>query len=211
MRTASRSVEILPAPPPEAVANSAGGPTAPGRKLVKRPGNRLASMLDYDVFLMSLPAHLTRSFKMKVILTETVESIGQIGDMVNVAPGYARNFLLPKGLAMEATGKNVRELEHKKRLLAQKREQLRRQMLSYAEKLNSLTITMRRKVSEENKLYGSVNAGDIGKALEQRGFETQRKDIVIEHPIKQLGEFSVVVRVGAQVSATVRVVIEKEE
>ena len=68
---------------------------------------------------------------MKVILTETVESIGQIGDVVNVAPGYARNFLLPKGLAMEATGKNVRELEHKKRLLAQKREKQRQEMLSY--------------------------------------------------------------------------------
>jgi len=148
---------------------------------------------------------------MKVILTETVESIGQIGDVVNVAPGYARNFLLPKGMAMEATGRNVRELEHKKRLLAQKREQLRQQMLSYAEKLNSVTITMRRKVSEENKLYGSVSAADIGKALEQQGFETQMKDIVIEQPIKQLGEFSVVVRVGVQVTANIRVVIEKEE
>jgi large subunit ribosomal protein L9 len=148
---------------------------------------------------------------MKVILTETVESIGQIGDLVNVAPGYARNFLLPKGLAMEATGKNVRELEHKKRLLAQKREKLRQQMLSQAEKLNSVTIYMHRKVSDENKLYGSVSAADIARALEQQGFETQRKDIVIEQPIRQLGEFSVVVRVGAQVNATIRVVIEKEE
>jgi large subunit ribosomal protein L9 len=148
---------------------------------------------------------------MKVILTETVESIGQIGDVVNVAPGYARNFLLPKRLAMEATGKNVRELEHKKRVLAQKREKLRQEMLSYAEKLNSITITLRRKVSEDNKLYGSVSAADLAKALEQRGFETQRKDIIVEQPIKQLGEFSVAVRVGVQVSATIRVVIEKEE
>jgi large subunit ribosomal protein L9 len=179
--------------------------------MLERWGKRLASTLGYDVFWMGLPAHLIRSLGMKVILTETVESIGQIGDLVNVAPGYARNFLLPKGLAMEATGKNVRELEHKKRLLAQKREKLRQQMLSYAEKLNSVTISMRRKVSEENKLYGSVSAADIAKALEQHGFETQRKDIVIEQPIRQLGEFSVAVRVGAQVSATIRVVIEKEE
>src|SRR5208337_82338 len=179
--------------------------------MLKKTGNRLASVLGCDVFWMSLPAHLTRSLRMKVILTEAVESIGQIGDVVNVAPGYARNFLLPKGLAMEATGKNVRELEHKKRLLAQKREQLRQQMLSYAEKLNSVTLIMRRKVSEENKLYGSVSAADIGKALEQQGFEIQRKDIVIEQPIRQLGEFDVVVRVGARVTATIRVVIEKEE
>ena len=148
---------------------------------------------------------------MKVILTETVESIGQIGDVVNVAPGYARNFLFPKKLAMEATGGNVRELEHKKRMLAQKREKYRQEMLSYAEKLNTVTVSMRRKVSEEDKLYGSVSTGDIAKALEQKGFEIDRKDIVLEQPIKQLGEFSVTVRVDAQVSATIRVVIEKEE
>jgi large subunit ribosomal protein L9 len=148
---------------------------------------------------------------MKVILTESLESIGQIGDVVNVAPGYARNFLFPKRLAMEATGGNVRELEHKKRLIAQKREKLRQEMLSYAEKLKSVTLTMRRKVSEENKLYGSVSVADVAKALEEQGFEAARKDIVLEQPIKHLGEFSVTVRIGPQVSATVRVVIEKEE
>jgi len=148
---------------------------------------------------------------MKVILTETIESIGQIGDIVNVAPGYARNFLFPKKLAMEATGGNVRELEHKKRLIAQKREKQRQEMLSYAEKLSSVTISMRRKVSEENRLYGSVSVADISKALEEKGFETARKDIVLEQPIKYLGEFNVPVRIGHQVSATVHVVIEKEE
>jgi large subunit ribosomal protein L9 len=148
---------------------------------------------------------------MKVILTETIESIGQIGDVVNVAPGYARNFLFPKKLAMEATGRNERELEHKKRLIAQKREKLRQEMLSYAEKLNALSISMRRKVSEENKLYGSVSVADIAKALEEKGFETARKDIVLEQPIRQLGEYKVAVRVGHQINATVQVVIEKEE
>jgi len=148
---------------------------------------------------------------MKVILTESIESIGQIGDVVNVAPGFARNFLFPKRLAMEATGRNVRELEHKKRQIAQKREKQRQEMLSYAEKLNAVTIFMRRKVSEENKLYGSVSVTDISKALEEKGFETARKDIVLEQPIKHLGEFRVGVRVGNQISATVHVVIEKEE
>lgn len=148
---------------------------------------------------------------MKVILTETVESIGQIGDLVNVAPGYARNFLFPKKLAMEATGRNVRELEHKKRLLAQKREKQRQERLSFAEKLNAVTISMRRKVSEEDKLYGSVSTTDIAKALAQQGFETEKKNLVLEQPIKQLGEFRVSVRVDDQVSATIRVVIEKEE
>ena len=148
---------------------------------------------------------------MKVILTENVESIGQIGDVLNVASGYARNFLLPKGLAMEATGRNVRELEHKKRLLAQKREKQRLEMLSVAEKLNLVSISLRRKVSEDDKLYGSVSVTDIAKGLEDQGVEIAKKDIVLEQPIKQLGEFSVVVRVGAGVDATIRVVIEKEE
>ncbi len=148
---------------------------------------------------------------MKVILTENVDSVGQIGDLVNVAPGYARNFLLPKGLAMEAIGKNIRELEHKKRLLAQKREQMQQEMLSLAEKLNSVTITELRKVSEDDKLYGSVSATDIDKALENLGYEIPKKAIVLEQPIKQLGEFTVQVRVGAGITANVRLVIAKEE
>jgi large subunit ribosomal protein L9 len=148
---------------------------------------------------------------MKVILTENVESVGQIGDLVNVAPGYARNFLLPKGLAMEATGKNIRELEHKKRLLAQKREKIRQEMLSLAEKLNGVSLTLRRKVAEDEKLYGSVSTTDIEKGLEDLGFSVQKKAIVLEQPIKQLGEFTVPVRIDASISANVRVVIEKEE
>jgi large subunit ribosomal protein L9 len=130
---------------------------------------------------------------------------------VNVAPGYARNFLFPKRLAMEATGRNVRELEHKKRLLAQKREKQHQEMLSYAEKLNRVTLSMRRKVSEENKLYGSVSVADIARALEERGFEIARKDIALEQPIKQVGEFNLAVRIGPKVNANIRVVIEKEE
>ncbi len=148
---------------------------------------------------------------MKVILTENVDAVGQIGDLVNVAPGFARNFLFPKNLAMEATGKNIRELEHKKRLLAQKREKIRQEMLSLAERLNQVVIKMSRKVSEEDKLYGSVSATDIAKALEDRGFEIQRKAIIMEQPIKQLGEETVQIRVDAQITANIRVVIEKEE
>lgn len=158
-----------------------------------------------------MPVIAHRSHKMKVILTENVESVGQIGDLLNVAPGFARNFLLPKGLAMEATGKNVRELEHKKRMLAQKREQHRQEMLSVAEKLNAVTITERRKVSEEDKLYGSVTAADIEKSLEDMGFNIPRKAIIVDQPLKQIGEFTVPIRIEATITANIRVVIEKEE
>jgi large subunit ribosomal protein L9 len=148
---------------------------------------------------------------MKVILTENIASLGEIGEVVNVAPGYARNFLLPKGIALEATGKNVRELEHKKRVLAMKREKVRQEMMSLAEKLNQVRLVMRRKVSEEEKLYGSVSASDITAALAEQGFDIQRKDLLLEQPVKQIGEFTVPVRVHAQISANIKLVVEKEE
>ena len=148
---------------------------------------------------------------MKVILAENIASLGRIGDVVKVAPGYARNYLVPKGIAMPATEKNVRDLDHKKRVLAQKREKVRQQMLSVAEKLNQVKVMLRRKVAEDDRLYGSVTAGDLGKALEDQGFTVDRKDIRLVQPIKQLGEFVVSVRVDADVSAEIKVVIEKEE
>lgn len=148
---------------------------------------------------------------MKVILTENLSSLGQIGQVVNVAPGYARNYLFPQGLALEATGKNVKELDHRKRVLAAKREKIRQEMLSVAEKINQVKLVLRRKVADEDKLYGSVSAADIQSALEERGFTVARKDIQLDQPIKQLGEFTVSVRVDAQIAATVGVVVEKEE
>lgn len=148
---------------------------------------------------------------MKVILTENIMPLGQIGEVVNVASGYARNYLLPQGLALEATGKNVRELEHRKRILAQKREKVRQEMLSLAEKINRTQLVFRRKVIEEDKLYGSVSAADILSALDERGFQLARKSVQLEQPIKALGESTVPVRVDAQIMAHIKLVIEKEE
>jgi len=148
---------------------------------------------------------------MNVILTENIMPLGQIGEVVNVASGYARNYLLPQGLALEATGKNVRELEHRKRILAQKREKVRQEMLSLAEKLNRTQLVFRRKVIEEDKLYGSVSAADILSALDERGFQLARKSVQLEQPIKALGESTVPVRVDAQIMANLKLVIEKEE
>lgn len=148
---------------------------------------------------------------MKVILTENIPSLGEIGQIVNVKPGHARNYLLPQGLAMQAIGKNVRELEHRKRILAQKREKVRQEMLSLAEKLNQVKIVMRRKVAEDEKLYGSVSAVDVSSALEEQGFNLPRKNVQLDQPIKQLGEFPVPVRVDAEITAEVTVVVEKEE
>ncbi len=148
---------------------------------------------------------------MKVILAENIASLGRIGDLVKVAAGYARNYLVPKGLALEATEKNVRDLEHKKRMLARKREKVRQQMLSQAEKLKQVRVTLVRKVAEEDRLYGSVSTVDIAKALEDQGFAVDRKDIKLVQPIKQLGEYQVSIRVDADVETEIKVVVHKEE
>jgi large subunit ribosomal protein L9 len=148
---------------------------------------------------------------MNVILTEDIQSLGRIGEVVKVAPGYARNYLLPKGLALTATGKNVQELDHRKRVLAQKREKVRQQRLSVAEKLNQLRITVQRKVVEEDKLYGSVNVAEIARMIAEQGFEIDRKDIKLAQPIKELGTFPVPVRIDADITAEVTFVVEKEE
>lgn len=148
---------------------------------------------------------------MKVILTENIAALGQIGQIVNVAPGYARNYLFPQGLALEAAEKNVRELEHRKRILAQKRERVQQSMLSLAQKLNEVTIVFRRKVIEEDKLYGSVASADILGALEEKGFELARKSVQLDSPIKVLGEYSVPVRIDAQITAQVKLIVEKAD
>ncbi len=148
---------------------------------------------------------------MKVILTENIVSLGGIGDVVNVAPGYARNFLFPKKLAMVATGKNVNELEHRKRLLAHKRELVRKEMLSLAEKINRVKIVLKRKVAEDDKLYGSVSASDVQSALQAQGFELERKSIQLDQPVKTLGTFDIPVRIDAQITANLSLVVEKED
>jgi large subunit ribosomal protein L9 len=148
---------------------------------------------------------------MKVILTENIAALGQIGQIVNVAPGYARNYLFPQGLAMDAIEKNVKELEHKKRILAKKRERVQQSMLSLAQKLNQVKIVFRRKVVEENKLYGSVTSVDVLSYLDEQGFDLPRKSVQLDQPIKLLGEYPVSIRVDAQITAEVKVIIEKEE
>ncbi len=148
---------------------------------------------------------------MKVILTENISAVGQIGQVVNVAPGFARNYLFPQKLALEATGRNVKELDHQKRTLEAKREKVHQEMLSVAEKMSQVRLVLRRKVAEDDKLYGSVNVSDVQAAMKEAGYEVARKDVQIEQPIKQLGEFTVPIRVDAQVSANITLVIEKDE
>ncbi len=144
---------------------------------------------------------------MKVILKENVEHLGQIGDFVKVAPGYARNYLLPKGLAIEATEKNAKALEHAKRQLAYKKNKVIEAAKLVASKLEALAVSLVHQAGEEGKLFGSVTNMEISAFLKDNGIEIDRKKIVLTDPIKQLGEYSVAVKVHPEITAKLKVTV----
>ncbi|MFA9433538.1 MAG: 50S ribosomal protein L9 [Deltaproteobacteria bacterium] len=148
---------------------------------------------------------------MKVILKEDIPRLGTMGETVQVAPGYGRNYLIPQGKAALATSKNFKELEHQRQLILRKAELIRKDAESFAEKFRGLTLTLARKVVEEDKIYGSVSVSDISQALEEAGVEIERKLIKLDEPIKTLGEFQVPVKVHADVTAELTVQVVKEE
>ncbi len=148
---------------------------------------------------------------MKVILKEDIPKLGTMGETVQVAPGYGRNYLIPQGKAVLATSKNFKELEHQRQLILRKADLIRKDAESFAEKFRGLTLTLARKVVEEDKIYGSVSVSDISQALEEAGVEIERKLIKLDEPIKSLGEFQVPVKVHADVTAELTVQVVKEE
>ena len=145
---------------------------------------------------------------MKVILKENIDTLGHIGDIVKVAPGYARNYLVPKGLAIEATEKNAKALEHDKRQLAYKKNKALESARSLAAKLEGLAVELVHQAGEEGKLFGSVTNMDIAAFLTQNGFDIDRKKIVLADSIKQVGEFSVPVKIHPEVVATLKVTVK---
>ena len=132
---------------------------------------------------------------MKLILREDVENLGRGGDVVDVKPGYGRNFLLPRGLAVTANPKNLREIEHQK---------------AVAKRLAETPITLKRKVGEQDKLYGSVTALDIVEALAARGLQLDRRIIDLPEPIKTVGDHEVPVKLHREVVGKVKVKVEAE-
>jgi large subunit ribosomal protein L9 len=149
---------------------------------------------------------------MKVFLKEDVQNLGRMGDVVSVADGYARNYLLPRNFAVEANEKNIREFEHHKRMISEKAAKVRLAHASVAEKLSAVTLTIRAKAGEEEKLFGSVTNMDISEALKAEGFEVDKKKILLEEPIKRLGEYTVEIKIHPEISARVKVqVIQDSE
>jgi large subunit ribosomal protein L9 len=147
---------------------------------------------------------------MKVFLKEDVKSLGKIGEVVTVSDGYARNFLLPKKLAVEANTKNIKEFEHHKRVLQERAARIRADFKTLAEKLSALSLTIKAKAGEEEKLFGSVTNMDIAEALKEAGQDIDKKKIVLGEPIKRLGEYTVEVKIDAEISAQVKVNVVAE-
>jgi len=147
---------------------------------------------------------------MKVILKENVESLGKIGDMVKVSDGYARNFLIPKGLALEASNKNMKVLAHEKKTIEQKAEKERKNAEELRGKLENVICTVVRKEGEQGKLFGSVTAKDIEKELSAQGIRIDKKNINLDEPLKSIGEFPVTVKIYPGVTAEIKVIVVSE-
>jgi large subunit ribosomal protein L9 len=140
----------------------------------------------------------------QVILSEDVPSLGHPGDVVRVRAGYARNYLLPRKLAVEANPRNLREFEHQKRIAMVKREALKSQAMSLKERIEALSLTLRARTGEEGKLFGSVTNIDLERSLHEQGFSVDRRRIVLHEPIKQLGDYTVAIRLQPEVEATLK-------
>ena len=133
---------------------------------------------------------------MEVILRQDLDELGLEGDIVNVAKGYARNYLMPKGLALEASPQNIKSLELQRKKIEVRRLKARENAEKVKQQIEEMEITFEHKAGEEGKLYGSVTSMDIASHLESKGIIIDRKKIVLEKPIKELGEFIAKVKIG---------------
>lgn len=147
---------------------------------------------------------------MKLVLREDVEHLGERGQIVNVAPGFARNYLIPKGLAMEATAGNLRTFELQKKVWVAREAREADEARAFAARLESLDLVVTKKAGESDTLFGSVTSGEIADLLAARGVEVDRRKIHLAEPIKTLGTFAVPIRVHRQVVANVSVKVVPE-
>ncbi len=148
---------------------------------------------------------------MEVILKQEIPGLGKAGDVVKVADGYARNYLIPRKMAVLATEKAKKALEKEMKMLTSKREKETLEARRLAEKLSNISCTIRARAGENDRLFGSVTAADIAKALEEQEIHVDRRNILLEEPIKELGVFSVPVKLHQDVTAEVKVWVIKEE
>lgn len=147
---------------------------------------------------------------MKVVLQDNVENLGVVGDIVRVRDGYARNYLIPRHLALQASERNVSELEHQKRLTEARRSKIEASAQELATKVNSLSISLSRAAGEDGKLFGSVTTMDLETALTEQGLSFSRKQILLTDPIKTMGDYEVSVKVSPGVQGVFKLSVVAE-
>ncbi len=148
---------------------------------------------------------------MEVILVEDVPHLGRAGEVVKVKDGYARNYLIPKGLAQAATKENLKALEERRRQLERRSTRELERARELAARIGEITCTIRRPAGAEGKLFGAVTSADIEEALKEMGIEVDRKRIELPEPIKVTGAYTVPIKLHPEVTATLKLWVEKEE
>jgi len=146
---------------------------------------------------------------MKVVLLEDIPKLGKMGDLIQTKDGYARNYLLPKKLAVPANPQNLKTLEHQKTLLKQKQNRVKRDAEKLAQKIERISCTISKPAGEEDKLFGSVTSLDIEESLNEEGLEIDRKKILLEEPIKTLGIYKVPIKLHPEVTAHIKIWVVK--
>ncbi len=147
---------------------------------------------------------------MKVILKQDVEKLGRRGDVVNVAPGYGRNYLIPRKMALAVTATNLKAVEIERAALKKKLEAERKAFQSIVEKLNQVSLTFARRAGDKDVIFGSVSAGDVKEALDKLGYDIDKKKILLDEPIKRLGHFAVPVKISMDDRAEVKIDVVRE-
>jgi large subunit ribosomal protein L9 len=147
----------------------------------------------------------------QVVLKDDVDKLGNSGDLVRVKPGYARNYLIPRGLAAVATRANVAQIEHEKKVAVARATKLKGDAQAVAKRMSDIVINLIAQAGEGDKMFGSIGTKDIADALKAKGHEVDRKKILLPEPIKSLGEHTVSVKLGYDVAATIKVVVTKAD
>jgi len=148
---------------------------------------------------------------MQVILREDIDNLGKIGDLVKVADGYARNFLVPGKKAIEATPKNLNAMNHAKKMVSDRIRTMKKEATAEADRIKGLALIMKAKTGEEGKLFGAVTSMDIADAMKAQGVEIDKRKIVLEEPIKRLGEYTVSIKLHTDVFADLKITVVAED
>jgi len=147
---------------------------------------------------------------MKVVMKEDIKNVGKMGQIVDVADGFARNYLVPRGLAVEANTKNLKALEHEKKLIQEKAKKIKNSAETLSDKISTMTLMIKAKAGDEGKLFGAVTSMDIAELLKNEGIEMDKKKISLDEPIKRLGSYSVNIKIHAEISTHLNIQVVEE-